>query len=651
MNNKLIMTMIGLCLTYSLNATEVNRVRAQFVGYHAGQQVESVALFLKTQQSDGSWANIDYQSKRPGNWPTRSHLDRLVEMARAYVDPSSSFFGQREVRVAVLRGVDFWNQNDYRNSNWYNTRIGVPYRLGTTMILMGAAVSTEQLEAAHPIFYRSTMGMTGQNKVWCAGVGVMKGLLYNDDALLGQAVGQIWSELKVSTGEGIQPDWGFHQHGPQFQMGNYGLSFGDDMVQWATVLRNTPYALSGDKLKILRNFLLDGASWTVWDGVTDYTGCGRQVDRGAQRKKAASVMSQLENMKQVDPEYAAEYERRIANEWCGFKAFWRSEIAIQKRSDWYASVKMNSSRVVGSESCNKENMQGLHQGDGVLLVRQRGDDYEDIVPVWDWNRLPGTTCDQQLGGLGPKGYNNYRSPSEFSGVLGQSDSGMAAMVYERNKLQARKSWFIGRDSIVCLGAGIEGETNGPVYTSIQQSWLRGGIKQGDGWFHHNDIGYRTIGSDAHLKTEQVKSNWLTSYPDRPDRPAEGDVFSLWIDHGKSPQGAGYAYVIYPQVMAKNMELIVSGDQLKIWSNTKQLQAIENERGLQAVFYESGKLVCHDGLSLSVDVPCMLQLEGDLLTVCDPTHASAAVTVVIQGKKRVVPFPVGADAGKQLSVTL
>ena len=120
--------------------------------------------------------------------------------------------------------------------------------------------------------------MTGQNKVWCAGIGIMKGVLYEDADLLSQAVGDVWSELRVSTGEGIQPDWSFHQHGPQQQFGNYGNSFGKDLVQWASVLRGTSYALKGDALEILRGYFLEGPSWILWRGRMDVSGLGRQLD-------------------------------------------------------------------------------------------------------------------------------------------------------------------------------------------------------------------------------------------------------------------------------------------------------------------------------------------------------------------------------------
>lgn len=72
---------------------------------------------------------------------------------------------------------------------------------------------------------QSQFGMTGQNKVWLAGNVLIRGLLLNDAELIKEARENICSEIVLGQKEGIQPDWSFHQHGPQQQFGNYGLSF------------------------------------------------------------------------------------------------------------------------------------------------------------------------------------------------------------------------------------------------------------------------------------------------------------------------------------------------------------------------------------------------------------------------------------------
>jgi chondroitin AC lyase len=486
--------------------------------------------------------------------------------------------------------------------------------------------------------------MTGQNKVWCAGIGIVKGLLYDDQVLIERSVEDIWSELRVSTEEGIQPDWSFHQHGPQQQFGNYGLSFGRDMIQWASILRSSEYELSGDKLSILRNYMLNGVSWVGWNGFLDFNACGRQIDRGYQLVKGSDLLRQLERMKQVDPQFAADYaatQKRV-----GFKAFWRSEMAVQRRPDWYASLKMSSTRVVGAESVNSENMLGLHMGDGVLLIYLDGSEYEDLPPLWDWKRLPGTTCDQGLTELTPNGSRDSFGGSDFSGVLGSGDTGLAAMIYQRGNLTARKSWFFFTDHIVCLGSGISGETKGNVYTSVEQARLRGDVFEDEGSVCHGQTIYEFLDCEPVIAAGTVSGNWNRVYPVRGDRPETDEVFSLWIDHGKSPKGSTYAYRIAP-VCKEGANPFRS----EVLQNSETLQAVQCGDAVYAAFYEAGVLKFGDGPRIEVSAPCLLIADPEKVTVSDPTHTLQSLDINVDGKTLHIDLPPGAEQGKPVKVAL
>ena len=671
-------------------ADDTALIRKQFVEYFAQQSVSKTAVKrnLENIQPDGSWTDINYESQQRGSWPTRDHLQRLHSMATAYVNAQSEFYQSAEMKGAILNGLNHWIEKDYQNPNWWHGRIGTPQDMATIFILLDDDLPEKMLKDAHPILKRSKMGMTGQNKVWCAGIAFMKALLNDDADMMTTAGDAIWSELCVTTDEGIQPDWSFHQHGPQQQFGNYGSAFGGSMVMWSSILRETEYALADEKLEILRNYLMEGPSWILWNGQLDLSGCGRQVDAGCQASKGRGVRRQLQRMALIEPEYREQYEQRLniqpaslpqrhggieeqhspglrdsseaggktINRQIGFKPFWRSEMAVQRRPDWYASVKMSSTRVIGAETCNSENMQGLHLGDGTLLLYQTGKEYEDIVPVWDWHRLPGTTCDQGVDELTPKGASAGFGGAEFSGVLGDGETGVAAMIYKRNNLIARKAWFFEKDAVICLGAGIDGQSEGTVLTSVQQSWLTGPVITSSGkmssgthklkprdWVHHAGSGYQLF-DESTLHIETVKGNWNSSFPTRGDRPAKGDVFSLWIDHGKSPKGASYAYVVYPRSTPE-----APAYDIKILSNTDAVQAIRAADDLKAVFYDAGKLALGKGRWLEVDEPCLLSITDGRLTVADPTHRLSALRIKLNGKTRTVELPSGPSAGKQVVV--
>ena len=193
----------------------------------------------------------------------------------------------------------------------------------------------------------------------------------------------------------------------------------------------------------------------------DISGCGRQIFRNCQSSKGRAVLRQLESMKSLDPGETDAYARLIAsdkqdgvNTLLGNKHFWRSDMTVHRRPTWYASVKMSSTRVIGAETCNGENLLGLHLGDGVTYFYRTGDEYNDLFPVWDWRRLPGTTCRQDQGSLVPNA-KACRGRSNLVGGLSDGERGIAAMEYIRDGLRARKAWFFLDRAVVCLGAGID----------------------------------------------------------------------------------------------------------------------------------------------------------------------------------------------------
>ena len=103
----------------------------------------------------------------------------------------------------------------------------------------------EEKREAVEVMKHSSFGMTGQNKIWLAGNVLLRALLENDWKLVREARTVIGSEIMVGAGEGIQADWSFHQHGPQQQFGNYGLSFISNMGFYSEVFAGTSLAFTG----------------------------------------------------------------------------------------------------------------------------------------------------------------------------------------------------------------------------------------------------------------------------------------------------------------------------------------------------------------------------------------------------------------------
>jgi len=322
--------------------------------------------------------------------------------------------------------------------------------------------------------------------------------------------------------------------------------------------------------------------------------------------------------------------------------------------EWYASVKMSSTRVIGAETCNGENLLGLHLGDGVTYFHRTGTEYNDLFPVWDWQRLPGTTCRQDQGSLVPNG-KACRGRSDFVGGLSDGERGIAAMEYLRDGLRARKAWFFLDRAVVCLGTGIDGDGPEPVLTSVNQCVLNGRVvanmdqqvrdlqreQKLSGelqWVHHDGIGYVFLEpTTATVAAQTQKGDWHRVHSRESARAVEREVFSLWIDHGSKPHNARYAYLVLPGVHHSAMPSLCNALPIKILQQTPGTAAIANpsEKLIQAVFFEAGQLAWGNGSSIRVDVPCIVMLDSTAgairLHVADPTQTRKKVTLRLSGR--------------------
>ena len=225
--------LLFVCCSCKASISETNDIillRQQFVKYLIGDVPNDsvVGGLFQQLKANGTWDDINYKSDRRGSWETLQHLTRLVSLSQAYANPDSRYYENPELLQSILSGLNHWLDEDYVNSNWWNGKIGAPEAMLKTFLLLEEDLPEEVLSRAQSsVLKRTAMGMTGQNKVWLAGIAFMKAVLEEDRPTMEVAAKTIWSELKVTTDEGIQPDWSFHQHGPQQQFGNYGQHFAE----------------------------------------------------------------------------------------------------------------------------------------------------------------------------------------------------------------------------------------------------------------------------------------------------------------------------------------------------------------------------------------------------------------------------------------
>lgn len=639
--------------------------------------------FANAQQADGSWAEVRYDAKDRMLWPPMEHLDRLTALAEALGAGGPDDEARGRLRQAFLRGFDDWVVRDPKSANWWYNEIGAPQSLYRLMLLAEPALSAEQIDKGCALLARARLAMTGQNLVWLAENVIGRACLQRDAALMAEAFRRIEAEIVVTEKEGIQPDFSFHQHGAQLYSGGYGNGFAASAPRFALLAQGTRFAFAPEKIRILESYLLDGQQWMIRGAQFDYSASGRELTRAnsgkvggyAANARALLKLDAVTRREELE-RFAARIERKDAAPLAGHRHFWRSDYTVHHRPAWMVSVRMTSDRLLQTEVVNEENLLGQHLSDGVMYVYRTGGEYRNIFPVWDWARLPGITVehDRPLRRVD----NRRKGARAFAGGVSDGACGVSAMDFERDGLTAKKAWFFFGGEVVCLGAGISSTNGFRVITSLSQCLAAGDVtvKRADGevavlaapermaaprWIHHGGVGYVFLGENGSVGVgcSAQTGSWRRISQPQSDAPVTAQVFSAWVNHGKQPQGAGYAYLLLPADGAREVDAAASRGPVGVLANTPQAQAAEHrETGLlQAVFYAPGAVASGVWGEVSADAPCLLMVSraapggAACLTVCNPRNAGGEVRVRVGGMQVRVRLPEGPLAGSGVSIGL
>ena len=491
---------------------------------------------LNQQRADGSWPGIDYRHQGRGSWHPAKHLARLRLLAAGYAAPESKFFRNRELLAAVLRGLDFWAERDPQSPNWWYSEIGTPRQLLDTLLLLGDDLPPEYPEKFRAILDRSRPVMTGQNKVWLAGIHLLKGVLYQRPELVRKGREQILSELRLAASgrEGIQSDWSFHQHGAQLQFGNYGLAYFTEMVRWLSVLSESVYAFPPDRTVVLQNYYRNGLRWVLFDRQMDFSACGRQNTERLPFQKYRTCVKTAVQLRQVTGEGALSEEEEFRFSGCRY--FYDSDFLVFRTPEFYCSVKMSSRRIRGSETVNSENLLGRLTGHGATMLMSRRGELEEIGALWDWRKIPGVTAVQDDSSLFCRnpGWDNRE---EWVGGLSDGEVGFCAMEFDNGELTAKKSYFFPGSGMVCVGSGIRSRIDAPVVTAAAQFRALGELKRDpcSGTVANGGFSWRILsapGAEIRTGIRDVTGNWKRVTAALSAAPVRGKIFYLYLDHGR-----------------------------------------------------------------------------------------------------------------------
>jgi chondroitin AC lyase len=651
---------------------DLERIRSRVIAYVMRSPVNEarVEQLLFSISPAGSWPHINYKDVSRTGFQHSEHLANMVSMAAAYKKPDNRFNGNPDLKRAVHSALDFWTEHDFRCDNWWWNDMGTPLAMINLLLIMDTDLTEAQREAGLRIAGRANMQSAGARPggdlIRVATMWGKQGLFTRNTEILEEVIQTIAAEMHTTTGRGLKPDLSHHhRHDNVISTLSYGLYLPSQFSTWAIFIQGTRFSFPPPATELLVDFFLDGICRSM--------PFGRYPDPGA-RNRGISRRGALRpaGPEMADNLYRISHHRRdelkaIADIRRGEREpdlrytsyFWHSEYFIHQRPDWFASVRMHSSRNHNVEQPhNEEGLKNHHLGDGANYLTRTAREYTHIFPVWDWQQIPGTTVAQKPE-LPHWNQIAKRGRTAFVGGVTDGEYGAAVFDFEspHDPLRARKSWFFFEDEYVCLGSGITAQADLPVSTTLDQRHLQGEVWVGQrntmsrlergrhtlesvSWVHHDQVAYLfPAPADLRLRNTTAAGRWrsINHQAWATDQEITADVFALWFDQGIQPNNANYQYIVVPNLDRADVEARQRHLPLRILSHSSALQAVRHDhlQLIQMVFYEPGRIDLERDLTLSVDIPCalMVQLRDNQvqrITVSDPARAHEKLELVIRG---------------------
>jgi len=607
----------------------------------------------------GNWGDIDYTDVTFTKWTPSTHLERLSLLIQAYIHKDGKHYDDAKYYTAILNAYQYWYDNDPKSGNWWHNEISVPQQLGVLLIMSRYGVQKLPAILEQKLVERMKRGnpaaKTGANKTDIAMHYFYRSLLIEDQELLAYSLKELYQPVQLVDGqEGLQYDYSYLQHGPQLYISGYGNVYLTGLFSILKNVYNTPYFIAEDKLDLLSAFYRDTFLTMHRGRYMDFNVEGRGVSRkdillktGEPRRLEVAMLIDSKNAKAYELEKAkfdgkSELPQLVAPV---HRYFWKGDFTLHNRPAYHISVRTASTRTNRSEAGNGENLYGRYLSDGAMNIQQSGPEYFNIMPLWEWDKIPGTTSPDHPEDKLMNTEWGVKGNNEFAGGVSDSLYGVTAYQMDYDGVKAKKAWFFLDREIVCLGADINSDLDRPITTTLNQTWLKGPV-QLDGnttvkkqdpaeilssriW--HNGVGYLIpAGQRTMLSASTQEGTWKRINKSGESAPVKGDVFKLWIDHGVRPQGQRYEYRILPTLT--NMKSFVKvKNEAVVVENTAKAQILyqRQQAMLMGILYEAGEII-YEGMMFKADKPCVFMLRKDkgqyLLHIADPLYREQQMVV-------------------------
>lgn len=667
---------------------------------------------LDRMKDNGSFKNIDYADlSRVAGFPHRRHTSDLVYLAKAYKTEGSSYHKSQKLKDRIITSLKFWAENDFFGDNWHNNQISTPTNLVELMLVFGDNLPKDLIEETQPMIGRAHMKASGArpsgDRIVIAGI-LAKNLLFTGDReQFNEIMELIEGEVKFSHGKrGMQHDFSFHHrmdrvnNTTSYGYGKYANAFGE----WSYYVANTKYAFSVEKINHLVDYYLDGIYKQLVYGVyTDISVKNRSITHKATFKPQGIL--EIERLlfgtdyRKEELEEIIRLRKGEAKPSLSFsKFFWQTEHFVFQRPNFYTTVRMHSTRNRNMEvPYNGPGKTTHHRADGTNYLQLKGDEYHNIWPVYDWQKVSGTTVVQKAELPGPTEIQK-EGLTDFVGAV--TDGLYGAVAYDfrspHDLVKAKKSWFFFDEEYVCIGTDISSNKSLPVYSTINQVLMRTDVtgkvngeivKLENGshllnavkWIYQDKVGYIFPDTTTiNLSNQAEEGRWsdITDQINISEELVSKDVFTLGFEHGRRPIDASYQYIVVPDISEQELEES-SGDNrgIEILASDSKVHAVKSSKLniCQLAFYQAGEVEIAEGSTIRMDSQGMIMLKMNdnritEISIADPSRKLSRALITISGiynKKgdgyalypeesknftlMIVDLPQGVYAGKSVTI--
>lgn len=568
------------------------------------------------------FTDIHYDDPDRSAWPAHQHVERALKIAVAAYKTNDA-----EKMDIAIKLAYWWLADDLWNTNWWFNTIGVPRDIGSLGIIIFDKLTpggqSRLLEFLHRGSYKyapSTQTYTGANLFWYGDITLKCAILENDQDALKLMIDCVSKGIVEDDYEGFQSDGTFFQHGRLVYNGGYGRQAATLLTQIFATFAGSGYEWSEEKLNILVNYILNGVATNTHKGTFSYLTLGRTHCR----KNATNVdgvwtdlgnvaifkfLTNLENCPRKDEinNMIDALEKKDRGNFEGIKCFPTSSmVSMNVGDDVFMSFKGISNTLRGSEQANSENILGHNFSFGVnTCVMETGNEYKDIAPYWEYDKIPGTTTlaedDAQLSKYEQADYEEVDGSGPFyCGELNASDpNNHVAFVMQKTyhafrqkdshlkniKLNYTVTCFATPNGMVILGSGLslEGSTD-PFRTNVEHCLTTGSVAltPDNKTVTHGNVVYKNLTTDSIFTMTNADSQFHDWGRNKDTYKGQGEVpakrmLTIQLEQN-APQ---YAYSIQPKSKADAFNFIVA-------CNNENIHAIDIGNGKIAVAcYEPG----------------------------------------------------------------